>query len=42
VAGNPKTKRLVRLQVGVASRAAALGLCAKLKKHGQSCVPLSS
>jgi hypothetical protein len=41
VASKPKAKHLVRLQVGVASHSAALGLCAKLKKHAQSCVPLS-
>ncbi|HEY5020149.1 MAG TPA: SPOR domain-containing protein [Steroidobacteraceae bacterium] len=42
VAGKGKPKHLVRLQVGVASRAAALGLCEKLKKHAQSCVPVSA
>lgn len=39
-AGKVRPKQLVRLQVSVASRAAALGLCQKLKKHAQSCVPI--
>jgi cell division septation protein DedD len=36
--GKVKPKQLVRLQVGVVSKAAGLGLCQKLKKHAQSCV----
>ena len=40
--GKVRPKQLVRLQVGVVSRAAALGLCQKLKKHAQSCVPVRS
>jgi hypothetical protein len=42
VAGKPKARGLVRLQVAVASRAQAKALCAKLKAHAQSCVPVSS
>jgi cell division septation protein DedD len=37
-AGKVRPRQLVRLQVGTVSRAAALGLCQKLKKHAQSCV----
>ena len=40
VGGKSRPKQLVRLQVGVVSRAAALGLCEKLRKHAQSCVPV--
>jgi hypothetical protein len=42
VAGKPKARGLVRLQVAVASRAQAKSLCAKLKAHAQSCVPVSA
>ena len=35
-------RKLVRLQVGVASRAQATALCGKLRAHAQSCVPVKS
>jgi sporulation related protein len=40
VAGSVKARRLIRLQVAVGSEALGRSLCAKLKTHAQSCVPL--
>jgi cell division septation protein DedD len=42
VAGKSHAHSVVRLQVGVATRAIANGMCAKLKKHAQSCVAVSA
>jgi len=42
VAGKIHAHSVVRLQVGVATRAIAKGMCAKLKKHAQSCVAVSA
>jgi len=42
VPGKNGTRKLVRLQVGVASHAQATALCGKLKAHAQSCVPVKS
>jgi hypothetical protein len=40
--GQSHAHAIVRLQVGVASRAVAQDVCGKLKKHAQSCVPVSA
>ncbi len=42
VAGHSKRGKIVRLEVGVESRAEAKALCAKLKAHAQSCLPASA
>jgi hypothetical protein len=42
VPGRSKLRHVVRLQVGVSSRAQARSLCAKLKAHSQSCVPVTA
>jgi cell division septation protein DedD len=42
VAGHSKRGKIVRLEVGVESRAEAKALCAKLKAHAQSCLPVSA
>jgi len=40
--GTSHTHAVVRLQVGVPSRAAGQDVCSKLKKHAQSCVAVSA
>jgi len=42
VAGHSKRGKIVRLEVGVESRGEAKALCAKLKAHAQSCLPVSA
>jgi len=42
VAGKIHAHSVVRLQVGVATRSTAKDMCAKLKKHAQSCVAVSA
>jgi SPOR domain len=42
VAGKIHAHSVVRLQVGVTTRAIAKGMCVKLKKHAQSCVVVSA
>lgn len=42
VAGKVKSKPVVRLQVGLSSRAQATALCGKLRAHGQACVPVGA
>jgi hypothetical protein len=42
VAARIHARSLVRLQVGVATPAAAKGLCTKLRRHAQACVAVSA
>jgi hypothetical protein len=42
VPGKIHARSIVRLQVGVSSRAMAKGVCSKLRKHAQSCVSVSA
>lgn len=42
VPGKVKSHPVVRLQVGLSSRAHATALCGKLRAHGQSCVPVGA
>jgi hypothetical protein len=42
VAGKAHARAVVRLQVGVASRAAGRALCGRLHAHGQPCVAVGS